>query len=59
MDLEKQQRLIIAAHDYIRLARVPWEKARFDTVSIVLKPKLTITLVRDAFASLVVTFRLL
>jgi putative endonuclease len=39
---EKQRRMLRAAEDYLRRTEVPWSRARFDIVSIVLSrpPKL-------------------
>jgi putative endonuclease len=49
VDREKQTKLRIAASDYSRRAGVDWSKTRFDIVSIVLKPRLRIEWLRDAF----------
>lgn len=50
VDIEKQERLIVAAADYARRAGVDWEKARFDIVSIVFARPPRITHQKDAFA---------
>ncbi|MBI3207942.1 MAG: YraN family protein [Candidatus Solibacter usitatus] len=47
---EKRKRLRIAARDYARRAGVPWEKCRFDIVSIVLGRRDGIQLMADAFS---------
>jgi putative endonuclease len=47
---DKQQRLIAAAADYARRAGIPWERTRFDVVTVVLVQPVRILLVRDAFA---------
>src|SRR5690242_1946193 len=49
VDEEKRDRVMRAARDYARRARVPWENVRFDIVSVVLEPKLAIEWQRDAF----------
>ena len=50
VDEEKQRRLLRAARSYARIARVPWEKTRFDIVSVVFGPPLQIAHRRDAFS---------
>jgi putative endonuclease len=37
VDPEKRDRVLRAARDYARRANVPWDKARFDVVSVVLE----------------------
>jgi putative endonuclease len=49
VDAAKQADLAWAARDYARRAGVEWERTRFDTVSIVLKPRTRIEWTRDAF----------
>jgi putative endonuclease len=49
VDHEKQIKLRIAASNYSRRAGVDWSRTRFDIVSIVLKPRLRIEWLRDAF----------
>ncbi|HEY1337639.1 MAG TPA: YraN family protein [Bryobacteraceae bacterium] len=49
VDSEKQAHLRRAARDYARRAGVPWEKTRFDIVSIVLARPVRIEWFRDAF----------
>jgi putative endonuclease len=49
VDAEKRVRVQRAARDYARRAGVPWEKARFDIVSVVLNPAPVIEWFRDAF----------
>src|ERR1043166_5288681 len=39
VDREKRERVMRAARDYVRRTDVPWEKVRFDIVSVVLEPK--------------------
>ena len=52
VDAEKQQRLQVAARDYVRRAGTPPDRTRFDVVSVVLGSTPRIEWVRDAFASL-------
>lgn len=49
VDQEKRERLLWAARDYARRAEIPWEKSRFDIVSVLLKSNPNITWQRDAF----------
>jgi putative endonuclease len=49
VDMEKRDRVTRAARDYIRRAEVPWERVRFDIVSIVLQPELAVEWLQDAF----------
>jgi putative endonuclease len=49
VDFEKQERVRAAAHDYARRAEVPWEKTRFDIVSVVLDRTPKIEWLRGAF----------
>lgn len=49
VDVEKQERLLRAARNYARSAEVPWERVRFDIVSVVFSPAAEVTLIRDAF----------
>ena len=49
VDAGKRDRVMRAARDYARRADIPWEKIRFDIVSIVLSPAPTIEWLRDAF----------
>lgn len=51
VDEEKRRHLLRAARSYARIARVPWEKSRFDVVSVVFGPPLRIDHWRDAFSS--------
>src|SRR6185295_3945261 len=46
---EKQRHLIRVGREYARKANVPWERVRFDVVSIVLGEPPAITLLRRAF----------
>jgi putative endonuclease len=46
---EKQRHLIRVAREYARKTNTPWERVRFDVVSIVMRDKLEITLLRGAF----------
>lgn len=49
VDDEKRTALIRAGRDYARRAGVPWERVRFDLVSIVLSEPPVFTHSRDAF----------
>jgi putative endonuclease len=49
VDQEKRTRLVWAATDYARRTGVPWEKTRFDIVSVLLKSNPKIEWQRDAF----------
>jgi putative endonuclease len=49
VDPEKQRHLHRAARDYARRAGVEWQLTRFDIVSIVLGPPVTIDWIQDAF----------
>jgi putative endonuclease len=49
VDAEKRQRLQRSARDYARRANVPWEKTRFDIVSIVLTRRPEVEWIRNAF----------
>jgi putative endonuclease len=49
VDAEKRARVMRAARDYARRADVPWEKMRFDIVSVVLGPAPVIEWLQDAF----------
>jgi putative endonuclease len=49
VDAEKQQRVKTAARDYARRAEIPWEKTRFDIVSVVLSRSPKIEWQRGAF----------
>jgi len=49
VDAEKRLRLLWAAMEYARRAGVPWEKTRFDIVSVLLKSHRKIDWQRDAF----------
>ncbi len=46
---DKRRALIRAARGYARRAEVPWERVRFDVVSVVLAAPPVFTHVRDAF----------
>jgi putative endonuclease len=46
---EKQRHLIRVAREYARKTDTPWERVRFDVVSIVLGDTPAITLLREAF----------
>ena len=46
---EKQRHLIRVAREYARKTNTPWERVRFDVVSIVLAERPAITLLRGAF----------
>jgi len=49
VDREKQTYLARAARDYARRADVPWEKVRFDIVSVILANPARIDWIKDAF----------
>lgn len=46
---EKQSSLIRAAREYTRHAEVPWEKVRFDVVTVVFSTPPAVTHFRDVF----------
>ena len=48
---EKQRHLIRVAREYARKTDTPWERVRFDIVSIVMSEPPEITLLRSAFRS--------
>lgn len=48
---DKQKKLIRAARDYARRANIPWEKVRFDIVSVVLSTPPAVSHFRDAFGA--------
>ncbi len=50
IDAEKRDALIRTARDYTRRAGVPWERVRFDSVSVLLDRGTRLELVRGAFA---------
>lgn len=49
VDKEKRENLKRAAISYVLRARVPWERVRFDVVSVVLEPELVVRHTPDAF----------
>jgi putative endonuclease len=49
VDAEKRDRVLRAARDYARRADIPWDKVRFDIVSVVLEPATRIEWRRGAF----------
>jgi len=49
LDRDKFRQMARAGRDYARRAGVPWERVRFDLVSILLEPQLRIRHLRDAF----------
>jgi putative endonuclease len=49
IDTEKERRILYAARDYTRRANIPWERVRFDTVSIVLNVPPYVAHQRDVF----------
>ena len=51
VDVEKRARLVRAARSFTGRSRVPWERVRFDVVSVVDGSPPEITLIRDAFRS--------
>lgn len=50
INAEKQFSLMRAAHEYARHAGVPWEKVRFDVVTVVFSRPPAIAHFRDAFS---------
>jgi len=50
VDPEKQAYLLRGGRDYARRAEVPWEKVRFDIVSVLLTRPPRIEWIRDAFS---------
>ena len=46
---QKERNLVRAAREYARHAEVPWQKVRFDVVSIVLQTPPAVTHFRDVF----------
>lgn len=51
VDLEKRGRILRAAQDYARRADIPWERVRFDIVSVVLQPEEKVEWLRGAFGA--------
>ncbi len=51
VDAHKREHLLLTASEYLRRARLPWEQARFDIVSVVAGDKPVIRHIRDAFQS--------
>lgn len=49
--VDKRSRLVAAARSYAARARVPWQRVRFDVVSVLDSVPPEITLIRDAFRS--------
>ena len=49
VDREKRHNLERAAVSYVLRARIPWDRVRFDIVSVVLEPALVIRHTPDAF----------
>jgi putative endonuclease len=50
VDREKRSHILRAAAAYMHAAQLPWDKARFDIVSVTLEAKPRIVHQRDAFA---------
>jgi putative endonuclease len=48
---EKQQSVIRAAREYARHAAVPWDRVRFDVVTVVFSTPPVLSHFRDAFSS--------
>ncbi len=48
---QKQFSLLRAAHEYARHAEIPWEKVRFDVVTVVFSTPPSVVHFRDAFGS--------
>ena len=49
IDDRKQRKIIHAARDYARRANIPWEKVRFDTVTVVLSTPPAVAHLKDVF----------
>ena len=49
VDMEKRDHVMRAARDYVRRAGVPWDRVRFDTLSVTLQTQPTINWTQDAF----------
>ncbi len=49
LDRDQLRQMARAARDYARRAGVPWERVRFDLISILLEPQPRIRHLRDAF----------
>ena len=49
ISIEKKASILRAARDFARHAEAPWEKVRFDTVSVVFSSPPAVTHHRDAF----------
>ena len=49
VDFEKRDRVLRAARDYARRADIPWDRVRFDIVSVVLEPRPVVEWLRGAF----------
>jgi putative endonuclease len=49
VDGEKREHLLLTAAEFLRRARVPWEAARFDIVSVLLQGTPDIRHLRDVF----------
>jgi putative endonuclease len=49
VDAEKRDRVMRAARDYARRADIPWEQVRFDIVSVILEPDVSVEWLRGAF----------
>ena len=49
VDAEKRERVMRAARDYARRAAIPWDRTRFDTVSVTLQPSPLINWAQGAF----------
>lgn len=51
IDDDKRQKLILAARDYARRANLPWERTRFDTVTVVFDTPPAVAHYRDVFSA--------
>ena len=49
VDAHKREHLLLTASEYLRRARIPWERARFDIVSVVAGDLPEIRHIRSAF----------
>ena len=50
VDAGKREHLLLTASEYVRRSRVPWDRVRFDIVTVVAGERPVIRHIRDAFA---------
>ncbi len=48
VDNQKREHLLLTASEYLRRARIPWERARFDIITVVAGEKPVIKHLRDS-----------